>query len=68
MLFKVSGVRILPHPYQLKCYAVLAFSKLLLFATCLVQIYKDIYVTLGLLVQTWFLRALGQQVGRNVRA
>ncbi len=35
MLFKVSGVRILPHPYELECYAVLAFSKLLLFATCL---------------------------------
>ena len=30
MLFKVSGVRILPHPYELECYAVLAFSKLLL--------------------------------------
>ena len=49
MLFKVSGVRILPHPYELECYAVLAFSKLLLFATCLVQSNKDIYVTLSLL-------------------
>ena len=35
MLFKVSGVRILPHPYQLECYAVLAFSELLLVASCI---------------------------------
>ena len=41
MLFKVSGVRILPHPYELHCYAVLAFSKLLLFATGHVKALRD---------------------------